>query len=483
MMTFEQWCASLGIDPDTLDDSARAALETAFNAMNVPSPDGEPAEEVEAMEEEETEDAPAEETEPVAASRRTIQQPAKKLQSLRASTPRAPAARVVQRTDLGKTIEAALCLNGGMRGESLIASYGEKVVETADRDFRGCSLKQLMVQAARANGQPLSPFGFSDSHIRTALESERGYRSGIQAAGGFSTLSVSGILANVANKALMKSFEDHEVTATKLCDSDTAPDFKQKTLARFTLGGGLTLVGPDGEIKHVDADDETYNTQVKTRAAMITLTREMIINDDLGAFLRIPKLFGRKSKLSLDEVFYTLLLANTGSFFASGNSNLVAAASTEALSINGLTAAETLFLTQTDKVGDPIAVLPKYLVVPPQLYNTAHVLMTSTHVNEAATAGSPAPDLNPHAGKYEVVMSQFLQNANITGYSTTAWYLFADPGLLPAFCITYLNGQQSPQIESAEVDFNKLGMSWRCVYDFGIDQVDYRGAVMSDGAD
>ena len=109
--------------------------------------------------------------------------------------------------------------------------------------------------------------------------------------------------------------------------------------------------------------------------------------------------------------------------------------------------------------------------------------MTSTHVNEAATAGSPAPDLNPHAGKYEVVMSQFLQNANITGYSTTAWYLFADPGLLPAFCITYLNGQQSPQIESAEVDFNKLGMSWRCVYDFGIDQVDYRGAVMSDGAD
>lgn len=483
MMTLEQWAESLGIDLTQLDDAAVAALEIAFNSLQEPITAEEEEPEIEAAEEPA---APVEEekaAEPVAASRPAIATPKQKLQALRDRTPRAPAGHhAAPKQHASRTIEAALCLSGGLDEDAIVNDYGERTVEAARKDYRGCSIKQLMIESARASGQTINPFGFGDSHIRAALETAR-YNPGIQASGGFSTLSVSGILANVANKALMNSFDSHKETATTLCDDDTAPDFKQKTLARFTLGGGLQLVGPAGEIQDVDADDETYNTQVKTRAAMITLTREMIINDDLGAFLKIPKLFGRKSKLSLDEVFYTLLLANTDSFFASGNGNLVATASTEALSIDGLTAAEVLLETQTDKVGDAIAPEGKYLVVPPQLKNTAHVLMTSTHVNEAATAGSPAPDVNPHSGKYEIVSSPFLQNSGITGYSTTAWYLFADPKALPAFTITYLNGQKSPTIENAEVDFAKLGMSWRCVFDFGVDQTDPRGAVMSDGAD
>ena len=47
--------------------------------------------------------------------------------------------------------------------------------------------------------------------------------------------------------------------------------------------------------------------------------------------------------------------------------------------------------------------------------------------------------------------------------------------------IAFLNGKRNPTIESGEMDFNKLGMAWRCYFDFGVGLLDGRGAVYSDG--
>jgi hypothetical protein len=75
--------------------------------------------------------------------------------------------------------------------------------------------------------------------------------------------------------------------------------------------------------------------------------------------------------------------------------------------------------------------------------------------------------------------SPYLQLASVPGNSPTTWYLLADPLMLTAFQVAYVNGQRAPTIESADTVFNTLGLSMRAIFDLGVAQLEFRGAVKS----
>ena len=78
-------------------------------------------------------------------------------------------------------------------------------------------------------------------------------------------------------------------------------------------------------------------------------------------------------------------------------------------------------------------------------------------------------------------MSRYLGNAVYANSSTKAWYLIADAADLPLIEVAFLNGQESPTIETAEADFNVLGVQMRGFHDFGVSLQDYRAAVKVKG--
>ena len=78
-------------------------------------------------------------------------------------------------------------------------------------------------------------------------------------------------------------------------------------------------------------------------------------------------------------------------------------------------------------------------------------------------------------------VSRYLANAQYTGNSSKAWYLLAEPVDLPVIEVAFLNGQESPTIETAEADFNQLGIKMRGYHDFGVALQDPRGGVKSKG--
>jgi hypothetical protein len=47
--------------------------------------------------------------------------------------------------------------------------------------------------------------------------------------------------------------------------------------------------------------------------------------------------------------------------------------------------------------------------------------------------------------------------------------------------VAFLNGQESPTIETAEADFNVLGVQMRGFHDFGVSLQDFRAAVKVKG--
>ena len=242
-------------------------------------------------------------------------------------------------------------------------------------------------------------------------------------------------------------------------------DFKEHTRYRMTGAFQFQQVGPDGELKHGQLGEQKFGQKADTHGIMFALTRQMIINDDMGAFTDIPRQIGMGAAEAIADAVWGLWLSNPvqsdgKAFFHADHKNYAAGADT-VLSVDGLTDAEVTFGKQVKPGGKPLGIRPSILLVPTALKVPAEMLMKSVQLNETTTANKAKPSANPHVGKFDVVSSVYLSNTSFTGASDKAWYLLADPNRLPAIEVAFLNGVDRPTVEKTDADFNTLGVQFR----------------------
>ncbi|HRQ75583.1 MAG TPA: hypothetical protein PK098_06650 [Phycisphaerales bacterium] len=396
------------------------------------------------------------------------------LEILRASRPKvngAPAAHVPDNTVNGLVLEAACMLTAGL--EDLDKQYEEKALDLAAKKFRGgIGLQELLLEAAWANGYTGRNFRDSRAVLKFAFKPD--------IAAGFSTIDIGGILSNVANKFLLEGFFSVERTWRNITAVRNVSDFKTVTSYRLIGKDQYEIVAPGGELKHGTLGEEQYTNKADTYGLLLSIDRRDVINDDLGAITTVPRKLGRGSGLKINDVFWTIFLNNSGgAFFAAGNKNYITGADT-ALSIDGLTKAEVAFMDQVDSDGKPIGIMPQVVLVPTALSAIGTQLHKSLELRDT-TSNVKYPVANPHQGKFRVEVSRYLSNSQYAGNSSKAWYLLADPTDLPVIEVAFLNGQESPTIETAEADFNVLGVQMRGYHDFGVNLQDPRGGVKSKG--
>ncbi|MFN9420756.1 MAG: hypothetical protein ACK578_25140, partial [Pirellula sp.] len=150
---------------------------------------------------------------------------------------------------------------------------------------------------------------------------------------------------NVMNKTLLAAYENTPIAAFDLCSVGTVSDFKEVSRFRLLGTGGFEKVAPDGELKHGKMSEQKYSNKADTYGQLLMLTRQDIINDDLNAFMDIPRQMGRSGAESIDDLFFTLLLGNIPAVFSSTNSNLITGVDS-VFSANSLTKAKTNFRKQ-----------------------------------------------------------------------------------------------------------------------------------------
>ena len=371
--------------------------------------------------------------------------------------------------ELRKTIEAAMCLRVGVSAEQLEKSYGAKRVEAgmAEMDM---PLKQLLIECMKLDGIPYSR-GFDNETIRAA----------------FSSVSLPGILSNVANKKLLQSYEAQPIIAMKLCSTGDLNDFKENDRFRLTDVGDLLPIAADGEIKDGGLIEESAKNQLDTYGKKFCLTRKMIINDDLGAFMKVPTAMGNRAARLIDQLFFSRLLSNPAqadgkALFSTNHKNLLSGASS-ALSSDSLKKAIQLFLDQVDADGQPISVEPKYLLVPTALKHLAIELTQGATLIMSGTDNAVRPALNVLSDEnLQVISSPYLGNSAYEGSSQTGWYLFGDPKTVDTWEIGFLKGKRTPTVERGETDFNTLGLWFRVYFDLGVREQDHRGMVKANGA-
>ena len=387
-------------------------------------------------------------------------------------------------------ITAALCNSIGMDEESvsnsLKAEVGVKAADKAMNDaasLRGFNVHKLIHTVLHAHGRSVSPGqGIDDSVLASALECG----SNVRASAGFSTVSLPGILSRVANKAMLQSYNDGMGVAREICAETDTTDFKQFDRYRMTEAGDFEELGATGEIKSSTLTEETLSNQVKTYGRMFGITRQMLINDDLGAMLAIPSLLGKMAARTLEKSVISLLAnastgaASTNFFFSTSTAkkkaNYAAGAAT-ALDIDALGTAYKLFLDQVDSQGNPIMVEPSLLLVTNKnavnarkLFNDASYRFTNADTKETTE--------NQWQGMFRPLVSPFLSQLATT---EDEYYLLPTPTDTAVINIAYLRGQRSPVISQSDVDFNQLGVQMRGVFDFGVALWDQRLAVKMAG--
>jgi len=333
-------------------------------------------------------------------------------------------------------------------------------------------LQQLLLEAALANG-------YNGRYFRDNPRDVLRYAFGdarLSAAG--SAVNISGILSNVANKFLLEGFFAVERVWREICTVRSVNDFKEVTAYRMTGANQYKKVAPGGEIKHGTLAEESFTNKAETYGLMLDISRTDIVNDDLGAITTVPRVLGRGSGLSINDVFWTEFMDNS-TFFLADNNNYVAT-STCALGITGLTEVEKEFMDQVDADGKPLGLSPAILLVSTDNTAMAAALFNSMEIRDT-TASTKYPVANPHAGKFKNLVSRYLNNTSYTGYSTTAYYLLANPQDCSTIEVVFLNGNESPTIETADADFNRLGIQMRGYHDFGVNKQDPRGGVKSNG--
>ena len=392
------------------------------------------------------------------------------LEKLRLDRPAAPAVagtRADDRFPAARMIEAAMALARNLAEPE--RHYQADLLQAAeDRYGPGLKIRQVIYFVAQANGYTGSPY-IDASNISDAMHYAWTVPLSVRASGS-STLSLPAILSNLANKELLDAYQEEDQTWREIAVVRSVSDFKTVTNHRLLDEMEYEELAPDGELKHGKLSEETYTRQARTYGKMFALTRDKIIDDDMSAFDEIRKQLGAGAARRLNSVFWKTFLNNT-SFFTTGRGNFISGAGT-ALGLDGAGLQEGILAFRKLKSPDKkrIGGVPTILLIPPELQFIAQRLYQSTAVNTGgASTKDMVPNDNIHAGKYRPVVCDWLSDAEFAGNSAKAWYLFRNPGVLAPVAVSFLDGVQTPTVEAADADFNKLGIQFRGYFDFGVD--------------
>ncbi len=250
----------------------------------------------------------------------------------------------------------------------------------------------------------------------------------------------------------------------------------------------------EGGMYHtVDPTQESYTAHTYKFGVIWPVTWEAWLRDgrDLALLREFPEAWGLSARYTQQYLFTSGYAYNT-TLFTAGHGNLLELPLTGA----NLGAAISTIRNFTDPAGNISHYAgPLYLVVPSALEWTARPLVESTIVSTGGTTATPVN--NPAFRSVNVVVDTFLDSIDTT-YGTTGWYLFCDPRFRPAMRHGFLRGYEQPQIFVRESDarlmlggssdpfdggFDADEIRFKCRFTFGVDTVDWRGALMSTGVE
>ncbi len=287
------------------------------------------------------------------------------------------------------------------------------------------------------------------------------------------------LLENVLHRVLVGAYNLQQFTWTRFCATGTLSDYRPHSRYHLSSFSDLKPVNEAGEYENgVLGDGEAETIKGARKGRILQITPEVLVNDDLGAFVRITTALGQAAGRTIEKDVYDVLKQNGGlgpvmkdgnTLFHAEHGNITAGA---AVSVDSFDAMRQLMALQMDPGGND------YLDISlSRFLGTVAMHGRATLVNNS--------EYNPDVtGRFQVnntsraTFSDIITSPRLgTG---KGWYGFADPNVEPVIEVAFLNGVQTPVLEQ-ETNFRTDGLSWKVVHKYGVGAVGWRGAAYNPG--
>ena len=372
-------------------------------------------------------------------------------------------------------------------GRESLSGYGaaQSASHGAGGDFVAAASDALAIRAGLSVDQPhpgaRDVQGMDIAALAQACVDRSG-RAGDLRGGGrgalikaaLTTSDFPAILADTLGKALRTGFDTEPSTIDAWTRKVLVPDFKPQT--RVTLGSApmLKFVPEGGEYEHGSVDeDRSVAYAVSKFGRIVQLSWEALVNDDLGAFLRITAGLGQAAARAEADSIYAAFAENSGAgplmqdgipLFHATHSNV--AASAPSLGATSLNSARVLLRRQTAVGGAPINAVPRYILAAPEHEGEIETLL-------AAASRSMSQGAN------NALVPAWL--ANLTPVieprlDVGAFYVLADPAAVDTVERAWLEADNGPVVTERDA-FDTDARYYKVRHVFGSRWLDWRGAV------
>ncbi|MET3892790.1 phage head maturation protease [Bosea sp. OAE506] len=361
-------------------------------------------------------------------------------------------------------------------------------VERDETETRRLAMEEAVIRAMNPRNAPATPSEASRAYAGMSLVAlaaerlgERRYpetiaaREDVLRRAMHSTSDFPIILENAVNRSIASSYALATPTYREWSVREDFNDFRPHItvqtgdfpLTQPVLEGGKFAFGTVGEKKEQVA--------VAAYAIQVALSRQLLVNDTLGALERVIANYGQSLALVEEQVAYAVLLQNSGdgptllegsaAMFTTGRTNKAgtATAITEA-GVSAMRAAVLKYRSVDNNLLAPV--MPTKLLVSPDKLTEAEKFVS-------AVVAAQTSNVNIFAGKFSVITSSQL--------SGNRWWGFVDPSVRANFRYGLLAGYAAPRIRT-DTPFGQNGMAVSVEHDFGFGGIDWRAGYTNAGA-
>lgn len=329
--------------------------------------------------------------------------------------------------------------------------------------YRGRSLIEMARLYMENHGAKLD--GFSAIQIAQLALTGRTAMGGMMTTGDMPL-----VLGNTIARRLRDEYLEMAPTWPQFCRRATAVDFKEMTVVSLAGDVAFRDVPESGEYEHGSMLESAEKYKLSKSGRIISLSFEMMVNDDLGAFGRIPQMIASAARAKEANVIYGILndnpnMSDEKALFSTDHKNLASTAGVPSEAT--LSAACVAMFEQTNLAGDPINVKPKFLIHGPQNLVTVKKMLSTDML--ATKSG----DINVFKGEFVPVLDQRITDKR--------WFLLSDPAMCDTIEYAYLDGMEGVTTET-QYGFDVDGVAVKARMIFGAKAIDYRGMYKNAGA-
>jgi hypothetical protein len=293
------------------------------------------------------------------------------------------------------------------------------------------------------------------------------------------------LLSAVANKFLLAQYQYQTPTYRSFAAKKTFNDFKAHNFLRVGDFPILEQLSETGEFRNGSISENREQVYAATYGKIISISRQLFINDDLSAFADLAGAAGRRVADFENSIAWGVILSNTkagptlsdtGGLWnstavttAGGHANL--AGTPSAITVASISAGRVAMRSQKSLDGIPLNVNPSIIVAGPAKQTEIEQLLSTSLL------ATQISNVNPFNGGGMSTL-----RPEIDAYITdNAWYLFADQAAAPSFVWGYVAGSDGPRF-AIDQPFRQDGFALKVSEDFGFGGIDFRGAYRNAGA-